>query len=74
MTPIQLKVIRISGVCGVRVKTYRILHVNHLLTLAARNQKWLVGFQGFAGCSFHLLFWMSDFVLEQMPLVVGSGS
>jgi hypothetical protein len=56
------------------VKTYRMLHVSHLLTLAARNQKCLVGFQGFADCSFHLLLWISDLVLRQMPLVVGSGS
>ena len=50
------------------------LHISHLFTLAARNQKCFFGVHGFAGCSFHLFFWMSIFVLRQMPSVVGSGS
>ena len=50
------------------------LQISHLFTLAARNQKRFFGVHGFAVCSFHLFFWMSIFVLKQMPSVVVSGS
>lgn len=49
------------------------MHVVHLLTLAARNQKYFFGLHTLGGRRFQLSLMKSVFLARHMPLVVVSG-